>query len=108
MSRALDETVILGVPTTQPYHKNILKHDAFKRGDVDTGFIAKYGDDLKDPPSTPKVSHIGTHFCMATSDTAHPASLSADQAIYDGRCEGSQVVEEVKSCASSNQIFGHD
>lgn len=30
MSRALDETVILGVPTTGPYHKLILQNDAFK------------------------------------------------------------------------------
>jgi hypothetical protein len=30
MLRALDETVIVGVPTTGPFHKLILQHEAFK------------------------------------------------------------------------------
>lgn len=32
-----------------------LQHEAFRRGDVDTGFIAKYGVDLTTPPPIPKV-----------------------------------------------------
>ena len=34
MSRALDELVITGVPTTAPFHKLILATEAFKAGDV--------------------------------------------------------------------------
>lgn len=55
MLRALDETVICGVPTTAPFHKLILNHEAFKRGDVDTGFIPKYQEELRSPPPTPQV-----------------------------------------------------
>lgn len=55
MLRALDETVITGVPTTGPFHKLLLNHHAFKSGNVDTGFIPKYIDELKTPPPTSKV-----------------------------------------------------
>jgi biotin carboxylase len=55
MLRALDETVITGVPTTGPFHKLILNHPAFRAGDVDTGFIPKYQAELATPPPTPKV-----------------------------------------------------
>lgn len=50
MKRALDEMVVAGVPTTAPYHLLILDHEAFRAGDVDTGFIPKHGDELILPP----------------------------------------------------------
>ena len=50
MQRALGDTIISGVPTTIPYHKNILLTDAFRQGDVDTGFIQKYQEELSEPP----------------------------------------------------------
>jgi hypothetical protein len=55
MLRALDETVITGVPTTGPFHKLILNNEAFRAGDVDTGFIPKHIDSLNTPPPTSKV-----------------------------------------------------
>jgi acetyl-CoA carboxylase biotin carboxylase subunit len=56
MLRALDETVITGVPTTGPFHKLILNNEAFRAGDVDTGFIPKHIDSLNTPPPTSRVS----------------------------------------------------
>eukprot|EP00198_Chlamydomonas_reinhardtii_P012982 XP_001702319.1 biotin carboxylase, acetyl-CoA carboxylase component [Chlamydomonas reinhardtii] len=53
--RALDELVITGVPTTAPFHKLILATEAFKAGDVDTGFIIKHAEELKESPGVPKV-----------------------------------------------------
>lgn len=38
-----------GVPTTLPYHDLIMSHPKFQEGDVDTGFILKYADDLIEP-----------------------------------------------------------
>ena len=39
--------VVSGVPTTAPFHILILENEAFKAGDVDTGFIVKHADSLK-------------------------------------------------------------
>lgn len=55
MKRALDETVIAGVPTTIPYHKLILDTPDFRSGDVDTGFIQKHAEDLSTPPEIKEV-----------------------------------------------------
>lgn len=54
MKRALDETVITGVPTTIPYHKLILNIDSFVEGNVDTGFIPKHQDLLAEEPPKSK------------------------------------------------------
>jgi acetyl-CoA carboxylase, biotin carboxylase subunit len=57
MKRCIDETVIVGVPTTLPFHKLIMNHPMFVAGTVDTGFIQKYADDLvapEDDPDQPK------------------------------------------------------
>lgn len=58
MQRALDETIILGVPTTGPYHKLILQTEDFKAGNVDTSFIPTHLEELKTPPETPKVGTL--------------------------------------------------
>jgi acetyl-CoA carboxylase, biotin carboxylase subunit len=54
MKRALRETVISGVPTTTPYHLLILDVPDFVAGEVDTGFIPKHTDELKQKPEDPK------------------------------------------------------
>lgn len=42
-------TLFAGVPTTLPFHNLIMLHPKFQEGDVDTGFIVKYADDLTEP-----------------------------------------------------------
>lgn len=54
MRRALNELVISGVPTTIQYHTMILDIEAFQKGTVDTGFIPKHADELKEPPPSPQ------------------------------------------------------
>ncbi|XP_074556669.1 biotin carboxylase 2, chloroplastic-like [Curcuma longa] len=46
MKRALDDTVITGIPTTIDYHKLILEIEDFKSGKVDTAFIPKHEKEL--------------------------------------------------------------
>ncbi|CAB4261429.1 unnamed protein product [Prunus armeniaca] len=46
MKRALDDTIITGVPTTIEYHKLILDIEDFKNGKVDTAFIPKHEEEL--------------------------------------------------------------
>jgi acetyl-CoA carboxylase biotin carboxylase subunit len=49
MKRALNETIIRGVPTTIEYHKLILEVEDFKNGKVDTAFIPKHEAELAAP-----------------------------------------------------------
>ncbi len=44
LRRALDEHVITGIETTLPFHRWILRHQAFLSGDVSTGFVAEHWD----------------------------------------------------------------
>lgn len=37
--RAMDETVVEGIPSTVPFNLKVLQHEKFQRGDIDTGFI---------------------------------------------------------------------
>lgn len=50
MKRALNDTVISGVPTTMDYHKLILDVKEFREGIIDTGFIVKHEQELSTPP----------------------------------------------------------
>ena len=42
MERALAETVITGVPHTAPFHRRLVADEAFRRGEVHTGFVPAY------------------------------------------------------------------
>jgi acetyl-CoA carboxylase biotin carboxylase subunit len=42
MVRALDEFAVEGVKTTIPFHRDVMAHEAFKKGDVQTDFIERH------------------------------------------------------------------
>ncbi len=46
MRRALDELIVVGVSTSQPFHSLVLAHEAFASGDYDTGYLGLYLDAL--------------------------------------------------------------
>jgi len=48
MERALRETVLTGVTHTIPFHREIMADEAFRNGDVHTGFIPEMMDRLGD------------------------------------------------------------
>ena len=39
MERSLDEFIIEGVKTTVPFHQRLMRNEAFRRGDFNTGFL---------------------------------------------------------------------
>jgi len=39
MLRALDEFIVVGIKTTIPFHKKLLRTEAFRSGEFDTGFL---------------------------------------------------------------------
>jgi len=74
MDRALGDTIITGVPTTIPYHKLILDHAEFKKGNVDTG------ESARTPPLPPMVGHGWPAFLFSSP----PSSTDNDDAF--ARC----------------------
>ncbi len=46
MTRALGDFQVDGLPTTIPFHQNLMAHPAFVGGDVSTTFLSKYPDML--------------------------------------------------------------
>lgn len=74
MKRALDETIISGVPTTIPYHKLILDTADFKAGVVDTGFIPKHADELSQPPPAKEV-RFGAAFPRPLTQPAYERTV---------------------------------
>lgn len=58
MKRALNDTIIQGIPTTMDYHKLILDIQDFKDGNIDTAFIVKHEEELSTPPPPPKKKSI--------------------------------------------------
>ncbi|KAH9314693.1 hypothetical protein KI387_023320 [Taxus chinensis] len=53
MQRALNDTIITGIPTTIDYHKLILDIQDFKDGKIDTAFIPKHEYELAAVSSSP-------------------------------------------------------
>lgn len=52
MTRALDEFIVEGVPTTIPFHKQVMTDDRFNRGDFNTHFLEhfKLAEDSHEKP----------------------------------------------------------
>jgi acetyl-CoA carboxylase biotin carboxylase subunit len=48
---ALNEFVLVGFPTTLPFHRWIVDHEAFRSGALHTGFIAEHWTGAAPPPS---------------------------------------------------------
>ncbi|MEX0692249.1 MAG: acetyl-CoA carboxylase biotin carboxylase subunit [Gemmatimonadales bacterium] len=51
MERALDELVLVGLPTSQAFHRRVLAHPDFRSGHYDIGFLERHGDALVGGPS---------------------------------------------------------
>ncbi len=73
--RALHDFVILGVTTNREYLMRILRHDAFRSGAVDTGFTARYRDELSAPAIQPPQELVAlAHWLRRQSGRTAPDS----------------------------------
>ena len=64
--RALDETEIGGVQTTVPFHRHVARSEAFRRGELSTGWVDEHWDGA-----------------AARADAVHKALLAAGLAAID-------------------------
>ncbi len=80
MSRALDEYVVEGVPTTLSFHQRVMRDERFRRGDLHTGFIEEMdGHRAEDPDRTrlEDLALIAAALALRASRTP-PSRLASD------------------------------
>ena len=56
MQRALGEYHVGGIRTTIPFFQTVLNDEEFRRGDIDTGYIARFLDRQKAPTSNQRAT----------------------------------------------------
>ncbi len=73
MRRALDEYTIEGVKTTIPFHKLIIHHPQFIKGNVTTSFIERYRimEQLKKAKARPQLLAKGKKMLLVTTAVSH-------------------------------------
>jgi 3-methylcrotonyl-CoA carboxylase alpha subunit len=80
MSRALGDTVVLGVATNKARLRAIVEHPAFARGDLHTGFIAEHFDaaSTREACSPEALAAALVALSLEPHGMGRPASLLAD------------------------------
>jgi len=73
---ALDGCVVEGVKTNRAFLARLADHEAFRAGEVDTGFIGRHADDLRPTTDVPdRVLAIAALAIAAETDTRAPETL---------------------------------
>ncbi|MDQ6693489.1 MAG: acetyl-CoA carboxylase biotin carboxylase subunit [Chloroflexota bacterium] len=67
MKRALVECIIIGLPTTIPFHKQILEDERFARGEVHTGLVGDWQEEHAAPAANRKEKTAAASTPSATS-----------------------------------------
>jgi acetyl-CoA carboxylase biotin carboxylase subunit len=80
MLRALSEYVIRGIKTNLAFHKRLLAHPAFRRGEYDTGFIERHKADLTSPVE-PAGEAAEVAIAAAAIHAAHEGATAAERAL---------------------------
>ena len=81
MRRALDEFVLVGLPTSQPFHRRVLAHPDFVAGTYDIGFLERHGDALLAvPPSAEALQRAALAAALAEHE-ARQAARPAREAL---------------------------
>jgi acetyl-CoA carboxylase biotin carboxylase subunit len=68
MRRALDEFVIVGVPTSLPFHRRLLADAAFRRGEIDTQFLDRRADLTRAEPDPAALGVIAVAAALAEDE----------------------------------------
>jgi acetyl-CoA carboxylase biotin carboxylase subunit len=76
MRRALEELVILGVPTNQSFHRRLLADEAFLRGEFDSQFLDRRPD-LLDGPGDPEEAVVAAVAAALAEDEARQSRRPA-------------------------------
>ena len=96
MLRALDELVLIGVPTNQAFHHRLFRDPAFRAGDIDIQLLERRADLLAPPDDSDQIVRIAIAAALAEDDargvrrhTVGGADTAGSSAwLREGRAEG--------------------
>ena len=71
MSRALNELVVVGVATNQPFHRRLISDPAFQRGEFDIQFLERRGDLLTPVASAGRSRALAAAAAIAEDAARH-------------------------------------
>ncbi|MBL8691408.1 MAG: acetyl/propionyl/methylcrotonyl-CoA carboxylase subunit alpha [Rhodospirillaceae bacterium] len=76
LAQAMAEVEVVGLGTNAAFLKRLAEHPAFVRGEVDTGFLERYGDEVvpKEQPASDRVLALAT---LAKLDAISRAAAAA-------------------------------
>jgi propionyl-CoA carboxylase alpha chain/3-methylcrotonyl-CoA carboxylase alpha subunit/acetyl-CoA/propionyl-CoA carboxylase biotin carboxyl carrier protein len=77
LAQALQDTVLLGPTVNADYLARVLRHPAFQRGEVDTGFVQRHRDALR--PSPPSDAQRRLLLAVAARALPEPALRAAPE-----------------------------
>jgi acetyl/propionyl-CoA carboxylase alpha subunit len=84
LRRALDETEIGGVQTTLPFHREVARSDAFRQGDLSTGWVEAHWDGDAARAEAVRKALLATGIVVVDREPA-PAGMRASEALpWDG------------------------
>lgn len=87
MRRALDELMIVGVATSQPFHRRVLNHKPFLDGDYDIGYVETHADSLLSAEEPlENLERIAVAAALAEHERRHAA---VPVRLHDAQCDGS-------------------
>ena len=84
LRRALDETVIGGIQTTLPFHRAVARSDAFRSGDLSTGWVEEHWDGPAARSAAARRALLATGLAAVAEAPATASGISATDARSDG------------------------
>jgi acetyl-CoA carboxylase biotin carboxylase subunit len=88
MERALDELVIVGVQTSQPFHRRVMREPEFRSGRYDIGYLERVGGQLLEPAADDLELELAAVAVALADEEARrvpsvPSGPSAPSAVRD-------------------------
>jgi len=96
MQRALREMVIVGLPTSQPFHARVMKEASFLSGDYDIEYIDRIGADLL-TPSTDEAELERKALAAALAEDRLRTSAYVSKTGQDGPRESAWLIAARRS-----------
>jgi acetyl-CoA carboxylase, biotin carboxylase subunit len=84
MRRALEELVIVGIPTSQTFHLRVMADADFERGDVDITYLERVGARLLAAEPPPDLQRSLAVAAALFADQARAAAAAARQPLHGG------------------------